>query len=102
VAFFDVEDSNDPTDYQAGIPQALRLMNAGQMNGNAALLVQALKASSTAAAVEQIYLTTLARRPSAEETTKLTAYAAKIGDQKKAYSDIIWAVLNSSEFALCH
>jgi hypothetical protein len=102
VNFFSVEDSNDPTEFQAGIPQALRLMNSGLMNGNSGLLTQVLKVKDSSEALEQIYLATLARRPSAEETKKLAGYVTKVGDNRKAYSDVIWAVLNSSEFALCH
>lgn len=101
VAFFDVEDNADPTEYQSGIPQALRLMNSGQMNGNGTLLTQVAK-KDTDAAVEEIYLATLARRPTATESARMKEYASKVGDNRKAYSDIIWAVLNSSEFALCH
>src|SRR5262249_27311384 len=100
VAFFSVEDAADPTEYQAGIPQTLRLMNSREFTNSPAL--QALKAgSSPAQVIERLYLTTLARRPTEAETAKLTAYAQK-GDTKAAYGDILWALLNSSEFTLNH
>jgi hypothetical protein len=105
VAFFQTEDGADPTEFQWGIPQALRLMNSPQLSNGAALLnkVLAQKAQSPARVIEQLYLATLSRRPTAQETRRLTAYVAKQdGPPRKAYSDILWALLNSSEFSLNH
>jgi hypothetical protein len=53
-----------------------------------------------APAVEAIYLAALSRRPTAAETARLTAYAAKAVTPADAYADILWAVLNSSEFTM--
>jgi len=64
-------------DYEAGIPQALRLMNSAIANN----------------------LATLSRRPTADEVKKLTEYVDRVG-APTAYGDILWAVLNSSEFTL--
>jgi hypothetical protein len=102
VAFFSVGDEADPTEYQAGIPQVLRLMNSGQMNGNSTLLAEVLKIKDPSEALERIYLATLGRRPTAAEAAKLAEFVKKSGDARTAYGDVIWAVLNSSEFALCH
>ncbi len=104
VTFFQVEEGADQTEYQAGIPQALRLMNSGEFNtARAAVLAQVERSGRVpAAVVQQLYLATLTRRPTAAETHRLTAYIAKTRDHHKAYSDILWALLNSSEFALNH
>jgi hypothetical protein len=104
VNFFMTEDGSDPTQYQAGIPQALRLMNAPQLTGGAAALEHALKAShSPAQVVESLYLATLSRRPTHAESQRLTDFVHKHGTEpRKAYRDILWALLNSSEFALNH
>jgi hypothetical protein len=104
VAFFGTEDGADPTEYQAGIPQALRLMNSPQLSNGAALLNQAARGNPPPARViEQLYLATLSRRPTAAETARLTAYVGKHAtEMRKAYGDILWALLNSSEFALNH
>jgi hypothetical protein len=105
VSFFLADENADPTEYQAGIPQALRLMNAPQMNnGNAALLTQAVKPTSPPAEVlEKLYLATLSRRPTADEVARLSAYVAKTsGDAKKAYGNVLWALVNSGEFTLNH
>jgi hypothetical protein len=105
VTFFQTEDGADPTEFQWGIPQALRLMNSPQLSNGAALLnkVLAKKAPPPARVIEQLYLATVSRRPTAQETKKLTAYVAKQGNPpRKAYSDILWALLNSSEFIFNH
>jgi hypothetical protein len=103
LAFFRTDDG-DPTEYTAGIPQALRMMNSPQMNGRSPLLNQLGKdGSGPAQNIERLYLATLARRPSAAETQRLVAHVEKNnGDAAKAYSDILWALLNSSEFTVNH
>jgi hypothetical protein len=54
-------------------------------------------------AIEKIYLTALARQPSASEVERLTAYINRPGATPRvAYGDILWALLNSSEFVLNH
>ncbi len=90
------EEAN-PNEYEAGIPQVLR-----QLNANNARLVTAAKAITAGlkadAAIEKLYLTTLARRPAADEAKRLAEYVAK--NPTDGYADILWAVLNSSEFAM--
>jgi hypothetical protein len=102
VAFFKVEDA-DPTEYQLGIPQALRLMNAPRLN-NPGLLRPMLDARKGPSEVlESLYLRTLSRRPRSDEVTRLTAYLRKFeGEPVRAYSDVLWVLLNSSEFATNH
>jgi hypothetical protein len=101
VAFFGVGDDADPTEYQAGIPQALRLMNSNQFAGGH-LLTEASKAKTQAGVVEELYLGTLSRRPTAAEHDTMAAYVRKHKDPKDASADILWALLNSSEFTLNH
>jgi hypothetical protein len=102
LAFFRIEDGANPLEYQAGIPQALRLMNSPQTAGNA-VLTRILKTGQTPdAIIEQLYLTALSRRPTAQETTRLTEYVRGQSDSRAGYADIHWALLNSSEFALNH
>ena len=97
-----LEDGADPTEYQAGIPQALRLMNSPQFNRPAGLLASAVRSGqSPADVIEHLYLGTVSRRPTTEETRRLAAYVDQNGP-REAYQDILWALLNSSEFALNH
>jgi hypothetical protein len=121
----------DPTAYLRGIPHALRLMNSPLVNdfeaaererlarrqrerggsiaagdgedGQSVLDRWDRPEKSPAEIVEGLYLTTLSRRPTAEETERLTGYVRWRGDDpRKAYSDILWALLHSSEFSLNH
>jgi hypothetical protein len=102
VSFFHVEDAN-PLEYQVGIPQALRLMNSVQINRTEAPIAAAMKAGKTPAEVfDRLYLTTLSRPARAEEVQRLTAYVDKHGATARTFGDILWAILNSSEFVTNH
>jgi hypothetical protein len=102
VTFFKVEDA-DPTEYAVGIPQALRLMNGPQMN-NPAVVDPLLRAGKPPAEViEHLYLRTLSRRPRPQELARLTDYVHSFqGEPRKAYGDVLWTLLNCSEFAFNH
>jgi hypothetical protein len=87
------------TEYEAGIPQALRLMNAKALNTVRA--VQSLAKSGTAEKnIETLYLTTLSRRPSQAELEKLLAFVKTNGNTTETWSDILWVLINSSEFTM--
>jgi len=102
VAFFNTEDP-DPTEYQVGIPQVLRLMNSPMTNNDSALgkVIKDPKAPTTEV-IEQLYLGLLSRKPTAAERDKLQAYVMKQSEPRKGYADILWAMVNSSEFTLNH
>ena len=85
-------------EYEAGIPQALRLMNS-KLAGNPAALKQ-FGTGKPADILEKMYITTLARRPTEAELQKFTAHLAKTSSATEAYGDILWALLNSSEFTM--
>ena len=104
--FFMASENAQPTDYEAGIPQALRLMNSPLM-ANGRLLLAANRMASVASpsttpekAVEKLYLGTLSRRPTASEAKKMKDHIAGQNDLKQAYADVMWVLLNSSEFTL--
>jgi hypothetical protein len=102
VAFFGIEDGSDPTEYQAGIPQALRLMNSPQLN-NTAKLNQFLRGDKKPnEVIEHLYLMTLSRRPTSTEYERMTAFVQKHKEPRQAYGDVLWALLNSSEFTMNH
>jgi hypothetical protein len=103
VAFFKGDDNAEPTEYQAGIPQVLRLMNSPFVN-NASMLAPILKSGKTPEQiVEYLYLATLSRRPTAHELQRCVTLVRKHADEaRQAYSDILWVLLNSSEFTLNH
>jgi hypothetical protein len=101
VAAFRVEDGGDPTEYQAGIPQALRLMNSKQFNTNVLVNSLARSGKSPEQVIEHLFLVTLSRRPAPAERDKFLAHVNKAGSQQ-GYSDVLWVLLNSSEFTLNH
>ena len=52
--------------------------------------------------VEEIYIRTVARKPTAAEMTKLTALMAPIPDKRQALEDVFWSLLNTREFMFNH
>jgi hypothetical protein len=102
VNFFNVEEGANPVEYQSGVPQVLRLMNSPQFNpSNSAVVMQLLRARATKTEIaEKLCLTALSRRPTPEESVKWTAFLSKESDMRRAAGDLLWAMLNSSEFAL--
>lgn len=97
-------------DYQAGILQALALLNGRDLaeatDPERSPLIGSLAAPffSDDDRLESLFLTAYARFPSSDERQACRAQLAKF-DQSAAgqgYSDILWALLNSAEFALNH
>jgi Protein of unknown function (DUF1553)/Protein of unknown function (DUF1549) len=93
-------ETSSAVDFEAGIPQALRMMNSPVANNPAAVRAVLGGATKPEDAIERIYLTTLSRRPTADEKTMLIDYVAKSGNPTTAYGDILWVTLNSGEFTL--
>ena len=103
--FFQGTENAPPTAYEAGIPQALRLMNSplmaqARLTNVATRAGEVTKGTSPEKAIEKLYLTTLSRRPTADETKKMTEFVSKHQDQRSAYADVLWVLLQTSEFAL--
>jgi Protein of unknown function (DUF1549)/Protein of unknown function (DUF1553) len=99
------------TEYRAGTLQALMLMNgrvAAEVTGHdQSSLVGALDAPfmQEADQVEAVFLAVLARPPDAEEQhgcVEELKNAASGEARRRALSDILWALLNSTEFAFNH
>ena len=50
--------------------------------------------------VEEIYLAALSRQPTAEEQAEIESRLRAAGeDVRRVYQDVLWALLNSKEFA---
>jgi hypothetical protein len=103
VSFFRGDDEINPTYYSRGIPQALRLMNSGQFLGPRSTTIIMKAGLTPAQAVEQLYWRVLSRGPSADESKRMLKYLEQPGgERQQLYSEIAWALLNSSEFSLNH
>ena len=49
-------------------------------------------------AVRVLYYRALARRPSDRELSRAVAYVHKTGKRDEAFEDVLWALINSTEF----
>ncbi len=91
----------NPVEYEAGIPQALKLMNSKQTGtANPAIVRSVVGSARGTEAIEKIYLAALSRRPSPAESDRLAKFLDAGGAAPDALGDVVWAVLNSSEFTL--
>ncbi len=87
--------------------QALHLMNGGTIsdritnpNGTVArILKSSLKADE---ALEELYLSTLSRKPSDKEKHVAIKYIEGCATQKEGFEDMMWAIVNSREFIFNH
>ncbi|MDZ4820707.1 MAG: hypothetical protein SGJ20_17210, partial [Planctomycetota bacterium] len=52
--------------------------------------------------IDQLYLQAFSRKATADESAKALAYIAANKDQKQAYEDIVWALINTKEFLFNH
>ena len=99
------------TEYQAGIPQALTLMNGGLISNATGLassgLLKTLEVPliTNKDRVEILYLATLSRKPAASEQELLSEYITDDASGAELYeglADVLWALLNSAEFTMNH
>jgi hypothetical protein len=91
------------------LPQLLHLQNGDEMNKKIqhpegrlkALLTSAKLATDKPGLVEELYLVTVGRRPSAAETERVLT---QLGEAKpeEVLPDLFWALLNTKEFAFNH
>jgi hypothetical protein len=96
------------TEFRAGTLQALMLMNGRAMADMTATgssnLLGAINAPfmSDAERIDALFLSTLARAPESDESSACVAVLTSCKDQAerdRALSDILWALLNCTEFA---
>lgn len=106
-------DQDRRTETQTSILLALSFMNgkviadatSPSKNKNLKRIAEAAQSVSRERRVAELYMISLSRKPTDEETKRCVDYiekAAKKGNEKEAYSDIFWALLNSGEFFLNH
>jgi hypothetical protein len=105
VYTFDDDEMNEVENFSGTITQALLMMNsditqkvADKKPGN--FLTQLLKKTSDPGErIDMIYLNTIGRYPKDSEKDNLISKSGK-GDE--IYEDLLWALLNSSEFIFNH
>ena len=99
-----------PTEFQGGIPQTLTMMNGDLLrsitdpvSGDRVAALVDSRFLSDADRVEAIYLAALTRLPDADEKERSLEWirvCTAAGDKAQGLSDVLWALLNSSEFIL--
>jgi hypothetical protein len=93
-----------PAQFGGGLSQALHLVNGPAVNAKTDTAVNRLLAERkpNRAMVEELYLRTLSRWPTARESTHWEESLAKDGSKREVLEDLLWALLNSREFAFNH
>ncbi len=91
----------------AGLPQALYLMNdidvntkISAKNGRLAKLLD--EVSDDKQLVDELYLSAVARYPSAKEIEKSLDHVARSADRKAGFEDVMWSLVNLREFVFNH
>ncbi|MFG0335233.1 MAG: hypothetical protein ACF8TS_17890, partial [Maioricimonas sp. JB049] len=101
---FGFDPSTPQEDIIGNVPQALFLMNAPALEA----LIDADRDTKVGRilrrydddrdAVTELYLLVLAREPSERELTICREHIADVDNRSEAYEDLMWSLLNSSEF----
>jgi hypothetical protein len=108
LAPFD-DPNSQPVDFQASVQQALMMMNGkfteeathSARSTTVATVIESQRPRPLARRIEELYLVTLSRKPRPQETRRLLEYATA-RESKQALRDILWSLLNSTEFILNH
>jgi hypothetical protein len=101
---FGVDPSTPYDDVVGTIPQALYLMNSSVINSAIAanprtVLGQILMThADNREALVALYLRVLARAPNAKEVQVCGRYLDAVGNRAEAFEDILWSLINSTEF----
>jgi hypothetical protein len=99
-------DPSERRDEVAGsIPQALLLMNGPAINRAMSGRVPATalgrilsEIKDDSGVVEELYLRTLGREATADEAKTCLDHVKSVGNRTDAFEDILWALVNSTEF----
>lgn len=102
-------DPSSPRETITGsIPQTLALMNtpainlamsAGNRRRTTALGKLLRDVGDDEAMTTELYLRTLCREPTEQEFKQVATYADSVGDRRQTYEDVLWALVNSAEYA---
>jgi hypothetical protein len=103
---FKADPSAPANEVEGTIPQALLMMNSALVHSYTSaqgktLLADLLAQKKTdAEIVTALYERILSRKPTTEDLSTCQRYIAKVGDRKEALEDVLWALVNSTEFLL--
>ena len=103
-SIFGFDPSTRRDEVAGSIPQALAMMNSPfisqQINARRGRVLPGLlsEVSSDRQLVEELYLRVLSRQPTRQELKVCLDYRKDISIRAEAFEDILWALLNHSEF----
>jgi hypothetical protein len=103
---FKADPSAPAVEVEGTIPQALLMMNSALVHAYTSasgktLLAELLDQKKTdAEIVTALYERVLSRKPTTEDLSTCQRYIAKVSDRKEALEDVLWALVNSTEFLL--
>ena len=101
---FSFDPSTPSEDITGTVPQALFLMNSPLIHsmirarGNTSLAVILNKFPDDQDAIAELYLLVLSREPTAGELKICREHIAGVRNRGEAYEDLMWSLINSSEF----
>jgi hypothetical protein len=101
---FGYDPSQRRDEIAGSIPQALAMMNSpmisGALRGTGRTMLARLLAEikDDKALVQELYLKALAREPSQSELTTCLLFVKQVGNRTEAFEDILWGLVNSTEF----
>ena len=101
---FNYDPSTPQVDLMGDIPQALFMMNSGVtsagINGRGPTALGRIlrQFDDDEDALSELYLRVLAREPTESEAAICHEYIAKVGDRTQAFEDVMWSLMNSTEF----
>jgi len=94
------------TKLQPTLPQALHLMvgdSIGERLAAGGVVKQLVETESTPQAiVEELFVRVLCRRPTPSEMSRIEAVIGDAANEQGVYEDLLWGLLNSTEFLFIH
>lgn len=103
-AEFDFDPSLEPAEVNGTIPQVLFLMNnqtlANHLEASRTSLIGRIlrECPNDAEAISRLYLLALSRRPTERESARCLQHIAAATGRPEAFEDLLWALINSTEF----
>jgi hypothetical protein len=101
---FGFDPSTPPDENTGTLPQALFLMNGQQVNnlirarGNTQLARILSRNPGDDDAIKELYLLVHSREPSSDELKICREYLKDVGERQEAFEDVLWSLINSTEF----
>jgi hypothetical protein len=104
---FGDDENVDRLDFAGTIPQALTMLNGDIINRRMLEPTSRLDLilrtrSDRVERLQLIFLSALSRYPNPKELQRYVAYVNQNGNKRESYEDVMWTLLNTSEFMFVH